>query len=306
MTNKDAAPVLVLGGTGHYGRHIVRHLLDKDQPVRVVSRDAGRARKVLGEDVQLLQGDIASRTVVAEALAGARGLVVAVSAFHPKLIRRMEEIERDAVLEVWREARRAGVSRAVYLSIYDIRQDVAGALDLDTARIKQEVEDELAASGLDWTVLGAVPSMDIFLALIRGNTMVVPGGGPPGLPTIAPADIGRITAQTVLRDDLGGQRIRMAGPEAISFPAAAQRISAATGQTLRFRRVPLLPLRLVAAVVGPFHPYLKNVVQSIRLMNHFPPEMVAQAQEDHLRLRRTFDYTPTTLETMAVAWAERR
>jgi uncharacterized protein YbjT (DUF2867 family) len=49
MNNTEIKPILVLGGTGHYGRHVVQSLLERGAPVRVLSRNAGNARKILGE-----------------------------------------------------------------------------------------------------------------------------------------------------------------------------------------------------------------------------------------------------------------
>lgn len=304
MSQDMQLPILILGGTGHYGRHIVRSLLNKDQPVRVLSRNAERARGVLGDGVEIVEGDITSQASVEAALAGAGAVVVAVSAFQPKLIRQIERIERDAVLAVWEESQRAGVTRAVYLSVYDIRPDVVAEVGLESAKIKLVVEAALGRSGLNWTVLGAPPSMQIFFAMIRGDTMMVPGGGPPALPTISPIDVGEIAAQTALRDDLGGQRIRLAGPEAISFPEAAQRISVVTGREIRFLKIPLLPLRIASAVSRPVYPYLSQIAKSVQLMNHFPPDVVAQAMEDHQRLLETFQYAPTTLEMEAQRWSK--
>ena len=43
----------------------------------------------------------------------------------------------------------------------------------------------------------AAPSMEIFFAMLRGDTLVVPGGGPPALPTVAASDLGEIAAQAM-------------------------------------------------------------------------------------------------------------
>ena len=299
MTNSVTdTPILVLGGTGHYGRNIVASLVDRGQPVRVLSRNAANARRILGDEVEIVQGDITSKESVIEALKGVGGIVVSVSAFSPKLIRRLGLIERDSVLVVLDEAQKAGVSRVVYISVYDIDEDLLARLnvDLETAKIRGEIEATLARLDLNWTVLGAPPSMEMFFAMIRGDTMMVPGGGPPALPTVSSADVGEIAAQTVLRDDLHGKRIRMVGPEAISFPEAAKRISAVTGKTIKFRKIPLLPLKIASIVTWPINPFLRHLYGHVKLMNNFPPGLVAQVPRDHRWLTDTFDYTPTTLE----------
>lgn len=302
MTSQNKKnPILVLGGTGHYGRHIVRALLDKDIPVRVLSRNRQKGYELLGDQVMIVEGDITSAEDIQAALQGVEAVIISVSAFSPQLIRQMKQIERDAVLSVLRAAEDADVRRVVYISVFDVRQQVIEDIGdkYETARIKQEVESALARTSFNWTVLGAPPSMEIFFALIRGDTLSVPGGGPPALPTISPVDVGEIAAQTVLRDDLHGLRIRMVGPDLLSFPQAAKRISAVTGKRIRFRAVPLLPIRVASYIVAPFYPYLRVIVAHLELLNNFPADIAEEAGKDHQWLLEHFDYNPTTLEKEA-------
>jgi uncharacterized protein YbjT (DUF2867 family) len=305
----EQKPILVLGGTGHYGRHIVRSLLKKEEPVRVLSRNTGRARDTLGQEVEIVEGDITSSEAVGRVLDGVRAVVISVSAFSPQLIRRLEAIERDAVLMVLAEMKRREIPRVVYISVYAIQEDLAKELGLKSAPIKLAVENTLAQSDLNWTVLGAPPSTEIFFAMIRGNRMIVPGGGPPALPTISPVDVGEIAAQAALRDDLGGKRFRLAGPEALSFPEAAERISQAAGRPIRFQAIPSILPRIASVVLQPLTPFSDRLffacrmLRYVRLLNQFPPEFAAAAAAAHRLLQETFDYAPKTLEVEAVARA---
>ncbi len=300
FTKRVGKPILVFGGTGHYGRTIVRSLLDRGEHARVLSRNAAGARSVLGVQPEVIEGDIKSRSTVISALDGTRAIVIALSAFTWKTIRRRAEIERDAVLRVLEEADRVGIARVVCLSGYDVREDFAAKLGVIAfARPMLDVQAALAQSRLNWTVVGCAPSMEIFFAMIRGTRMTVPGGGPPALPTISPIDVGTIVAQAALRDDLAGRRIRMPGPEALSFPEAARRISAVWDREIRFQRIPVTPMKIAAVLTRPFNPFLHYLVMAIKLMNHFPEQLVAQVPEDHQKLRETFDFTPTTLEMEA-------
>lgn len=304
-------PILVLGGTGHYGRHIVQNLLGKGIPVRVLSRNAGNARSILGEVPEIIEGDITLQESLIAALNGVSAVVISISAFAPKLIRKQKLIERDSVLMVLAEAERAGVSRIVYISIYDIRQEIARRLALESAEIKAEIENALTHSNFNWTVLGAAPSMEIFLAMIRGNTMMVPGGGPPALPTVSPIDVGEIVAQTVLKYDLHGKRFRMVGPEAISFPEAAERISNITGKTIGFRKMPLLLPKIARVIIAPLTPfsdailYINQMLGYIQLLNQFPQDIIVEVPKAHRLLLGTFDYVPITLEIEAQRWGKR-
>lgn len=293
-------PVLVLGGTGHYGRRIVAALTAMGAPARVLSRDASRAGAIFGGTVEVVQGDLTDRASAAAALEGARAVVIAVSALNSAGARHRDALERDAVLATLEEAQRAGVTRVVYLSGYEVRRDFVEALGLTRfAGPMLDVQAALAASGLNWTVLGCAPSMEIFFAMLRGSVMTVPGGGPPALPTIAPRDVGVIAAQAALRDDLGGKRFRLTGPEALSFPAAAERIGEVFGYPIKVRAIPLVPLRVVGWLLWPIKPFVRYLSWAVTMMNNFPQDLAEEVPADHRRLLETFQYSPTTLEEEA-------
>ncbi|MEE9442691.1 MAG: NAD(P)H-binding protein [candidate division Zixibacteria bacterium] len=299
-------PILVIGGTGHYGSHIVHSLLEKGANVRVLTRNAGKARKKLGGGPEIIEGDITSKESVIQSLDGAGGVIISISAFSPKLIRKIELIERDAVLMVLAEAEKLGVSRIVYISVYDIKLELPGDFDFPLrqklARLKLDVENALRESKLNCTILGAPPSMEIFFAMIRGRTMLVPGGGPPALFNISPVDMGEIAAQAVFRNDLNGKRFRMTGPEALSFKEAAMRIGQAFARKIKFRKIPIFFPRLVQIMTYPialfsdrFY-FINQMINFIRILNHFPKDFIDDIPKEHQTLLDTFDYTPTTLE----------
>jgi uncharacterized protein YbjT (DUF2867 family) len=258
--------------------------------------------------VELTEGDIESPDAVARALEGVARVVVAVSAFTRGQIRRMVAVERDAVIAALDQAEAAGVKRVVYVSVFDIQPQPIPhrvRLRLDTATVKLDVEAYLKSSGFDWTILGAPPSMDLFFAMIHGGRMLVPGGGPKSLPTISPVDLGEVAAQAVLRDDLGGQRIRVAGPEPLSFPEVARRLSALYGKTIRFTAIPLVLPKIAWYATWPLAKlsrsleYVHTILGFIQLLNSFPEDIALASVKDCENLVRIFAYTPTTLEMEA-------
>lgn len=297
--------VLVLGGTGHLGRFAVAALRERGVPVRVLSRDPERARGVLGDGVDILPGDLRDPASVAPAMAGVERCVVTVSAMSPATFRRSREIECDAVIAALELGLRDRLRRVVLVSIFDIDLELAERLGVDNARIKHDLERWLAGSGLDWTVLGQPPSMEAIFTFIRGGkTMVVPGGGPPLLPTIAPQDTGTIAAIAVLREDLAGQRIRLVGAEPVSLPEAARRIGVAWGRPVGFLAPPLAvpmalrwlltPLAAVNDTVG----FVHHIMGYLRLLNAFPSQGL---DADRAHLAALFDHRFTTLEEEALA-----
>jgi len=59
----------------------------------VLSRNADNARKILGEAPEIVEGDITARESIIEALSGVSAVILSVSAFAPKLIRKFRQAE---------------------------------------------------------------------------------------------------------------------------------------------------------------------------------------------------------------------
>ncbi|MHA1940201.1 MAG: SDR family oxidoreductase [Candidatus Hodarchaeales archaeon] len=302
MTISDES-ILVLGGTGHYGQHVVNSLVKLNQPVKVVSRNPEKAKKVLNPESNVIKGDITKSEDLEVAIKDIKAIVISISAFNWRTVRKIHQIEKIAVQNVLQMAELAGIDRIVYVSVYDIIEEFVERISIPQAVIKQEIEEYLVNSELKWTILGAAPSIDIFFSMIRGTTMMVPGGGPPALPTVSPIDFGEICAQAIIRNDVSGKRFRLTGPYAYSFPEVAEKISDMTGKHIKFRKIPTLPLRVISLFIKPFNPYLWHLSKFVRLLNDFPQELVAEVGKDHNILTSTFDYSPRTLEWHIEEWA---
>ena len=290
-------PIVVFGGTGHLGRKVVEKLLAKGIPVRVLTRSIATARQLLGPDVDFLEGDVCAPKMVEQAIHGTAGIVVALSAMSPKLIRREREIEYDAVLNILAEAKRQGVERLVYLSVYGNRPGVLKQLGIQSfSALKPEVEQHIARSGLNWTILGNAPSYDLFFTFLRGRRMLVPGGGYRRIPCILSDDVGEIAARAVLRNDLSGRRFHMTGPRAISFPEFAEMVSEITGKPVRHGAIPLGFLNVATGIAGAFNPFFRSIYYAIKLFNNFPADLADAVPAEHLVLKETFGYAPVGME----------
>ncbi|MHA1215601.1 MAG: SDR family oxidoreductase [Candidatus Hodarchaeales archaeon] len=304
--NDESNRILVLGGTGYFGRNIVNALLKKNKSVKVLSRNKNKVKDLFGDKVEIIEGDLTSKETIKRAISGVNSIIISISAMSRQLIRRMKQIEHDAILTVFDEAKKAKISRIVYISVFE---RPAAEIKIPIAKIKREIELVLEKSDFNYTIIGAAPSIEIFFSMIRGNKMTVPGGGPQALPTVSPFDLGEITAQSVIRSDLSGKRFRLTGPELLSFREAAEHIADITGETIQFRKIPLLPFKFAAFItskIRPLCPYISEMLQFILLLNNFPPSLIDELADDYNLLQRTFDYTPHTLDVHTRLWYEAR
>jgi uncharacterized protein YbjT (DUF2867 family) len=106
--------VLVTGATGYVGGRLVPKLLERGHQVRVIIRDQHRLDDVPWRDtVEIIHGDLADQDAVATAVAGQDVVYYLVHSMSSS--GDFEKLERRVASNVAIEAKKAGVSRIVYL-----------------------------------------------------------------------------------------------------------------------------------------------------------------------------------------------
>ena len=149
-----SSPILVTGGTGMLGRHVVRRLREAGCDVRVLSR----RKHSPGDGVEFVTGDLASGEGIEAAVAGVGTIV------HLAGSAKGDEAKARSLV---RAASRAGVRHLVYISVIgaDRVQMVSG---IDRAMFgyfgsKLAAERVVSDSGLPWTTLRASQFYDLLL-----------------------------------------------------------------------------------------------------------------------------------------------
>ncbi len=112
-------------------------------------------------------------------------VVISIFAFTPNSIRNIEVIEKIAVISFLKKAVEHNMRRIIYISTYDLNKQFVKKYNIKSTEIKLEIEEYIKKSNLNWIIIGAVPSMEIFFSMIKGKIMVVPGGRPVSLTVIA-------------------------------------------------------------------------------------------------------------------------
>jgi dihydroflavonol-4-reductase len=107
--------LLVTGGTGFLGIHLVPKLLKAGHEVRLIGRTQPSAALARAE---FIHGDLKNRETVRRALEGVEAIyhLAGLVSFQDKDARRMYELHVDATRELLRDAREAGVKRFILAS----------------------------------------------------------------------------------------------------------------------------------------------------------------------------------------------
>jgi uncharacterized protein YbjT (DUF2867 family) len=142
--------ILVTGGTGTLGRHVVAGLRDAGEPVRLLSRRPGPDTVV---------GDLRTGAGLAEAVRGVATVV------HCATGRRYRKIDVAGTRRLLAAARSADVGHMVYVSIVGVDRVPFGYY-----RAKLEAERLVEASGIPWTILRATQFHELLYGGLRSYT----------------------------------------------------------------------------------------------------------------------------------------
>ena len=206
---------------------MVRSLLERGEKVRAFVREAKKARRMLGEDVELSIGDFDDARSVAEALDGADRVFLSSGEGPDKV--RWEKAVIDAAAE-------AGVGLVVRASTMG-----ADAGSFSSLAWHGELEHALKASGVPWTILQSNWYMTNLLpnaALIAATGKIFMPAGDARIGMVDPADTGRVGAAVLGSQGHEGKTYTVTGPERVGFAHVAEALSAATGRTIEYVDVP--------------------------------------------------------------------
>jgi len=117
---------LVTGATGFTGSHLARTLAVRGQTVRALVRDAGRARDLEAEGIQIAVGDIRDRAALAAATTGVEVVYHLAAIYRQAGVKRgvYQAVNASAVRDIIEAAAHAGVRRVVHCSTVGVHGDI--------------------------------------------------------------------------------------------------------------------------------------------------------------------------------------
>jgi len=227
--------VLVTGGTGFVGTHLVNALLRRGHAVTVLARDPRKTRNRYNRAVATEEGDVLDRESVERAASGQDAVVHLVGIIVEKGPQTFDRMHREAVENVLEAVKAAGVRRYLHMSAMGSSEDAPS----EYSRTKAAGERAVRGSGLDWTIFR--PSIvfgygdgfvGLLAPLVRDNPVFVPviGDGQNRFQPVAVEDVARVFAEALEKRGTVGQTYEVGGPEALTFDQILREIAAAVGK----------------------------------------------------------------------------
>jgi uncharacterized protein YbjT (DUF2867 family) len=228
--------ILVIGATGTIGSEVVGQLLAADERPRAFVRDRDRARRLLGEQVEQVVGDLDRPETVEAALAGVDRLFLLTTQSS-----RQPDWERTVIAA----ATHAGVAQLVKLSVF--RADEQSPLRF--VRQHWQAERALEQSGLAWTMVRPVFLMQNLRAMVRGGAIYT-AAGVGRVAMIDARDIAAVAVAALTDPGHEGKIYTLTGPEALTFDDVASHLSQQSGMQIRHVRVSVDDVRTALESAG--------------------------------------------------------
>jgi uncharacterized protein YbjT (DUF2867 family) len=230
--------ILILGATGAVGGACVRELLARGEPFRALVRSAEKAERLRQPGLEPAIGDLEDPASLDAALEGVERALL-VSPLDPRQV----ELQGNFIAA----ARRAGSVHVIKLS------GLATALDspVQSGRWHARTEQELEDSGLPFTHLRPLFFMQ---NLLRTAPTVAERGTLIGaveraaIAMVDVRDVAAVACAALTEEGHRGCAYTLTGPEAVSYPELAARLSRATGRPVRY--VPISPEALRAGLIA--------------------------------------------------------
>lgn len=246
--------VVVFGGSGFIGRHVIKALARSGRRVRAPMRrpHLGQDLRVLGDvgQIHLMQANVRHPDSIARALDGADAVVNLVGVLSERGKQTFQAVHVDAADFIAQAAKRQGVARFVQVSAIGANSTAKARY----ARSKGEAEARVRAAIPTATILrpsivfGAEDQFFNRFAEMAKFSFALPliGGGKTRFQSVHVGDVADAVVAALSRADAAGRTYELGGPRTYSFRELMQ----FTLKTIDRKRV-LLPLPyFIAGMIG--------------------------------------------------------
>jgi uncharacterized protein YbjT (DUF2867 family) len=262
--------ILVTGGTGFVGPHVVHALRAEGRPVRVLARKPERQEQLRAWGCEVVRGDMTDADGLPRAVAGCETVIHLVAI----LLGRAEAFERVMVQgtrHLLAAAQQAGVRRFVLMSALGTGEDTKELSPY--YRAKWEQEQDVQSSGIEHVIFrpsfafgreGGILPIQIRLVRWSPATPIVSRRR---LQPIWVDDLAAFFVKAVSLPDAANRTFALGGPDQVTWAELHERIRAVLGKRrLAFVMPP--GLMKAGAAVGELLPPLKGARAGVAMLDY--------------------------------------
>ena len=245
--------ILVTGGTGFVGGHVVHALRQRDLPVRCLVRKPRRAEKLASWGCELIEGDMTDAVSLRAAVEGV-DTVVHLVAIRQGSDEQFERVMTAGTRNLLAVANEVGVKKFVHMSALGTSEETKDLVPY--FRAKWAMEKDVKGSGLDYVIFrpsfifgrdgGVLPTFRR-LAKVAPVTPII-GSGTQRIQPIWVDDVAAYFAKAVDHESATNGTFELGGPDQVSWNEFWERLKRALGVRRPSLHVPVAFMRMNALV----------------------------------------------------------
>jgi uncharacterized protein YbjT (DUF2867 family) len=228
---------LIVGSTGIVGSRITRQLLERGKSVRVLVRQGSEYQPLVSAGAEPVLGDLKDRASLDRAMEGVTTVVTTANSAMRGGDDNVQTVEAQGNRDLIDAAAGAGVGHFIFTSALGVSVDNP----VPFMAAKARSEEHLKESGMPFTILAPNVFTEVWVAnlvgpVAAGKPVSLVGEGRRKHTFVSVRDVAAFAVAAVDNPVARGQRIVVAGPEAISFSEIIERTEALLGRPIPVQR----------------------------------------------------------------------
>ena len=234
MTNR----ILVLGGTGMFGKPTAQQLKADGFTVRLLARDVEKARNIFPDGYEIMAGDVTDLASLEKAMAGCNGVHISIGGAVDQL-----SAENVAAL-----APGLGVEHISYISGATVAEKNRW---FPMVAQKLEAEKVIRSSGVAYTIFCPTWPMEQLARFAQDGKPALIGKQPHPVHFFAVPDLAHMVSKAFQLAEARNQRFYVYGPQAMTLKTALERYCAVFyPQVKKIGVMPVWLVKMIAALSG--------------------------------------------------------
>ncbi len=244
--------ILVTGGTGFVGSHLIKRLRQESVPVRAIVRNPGKAQALKDLGVDVFQGDMSDAASLEQAATGVDRVIHLVGIIQEAPGATFEGVHVDGTRNLLEAAKKSGVRHFFYQSALGTRPKAKS----EYHKTKWAAEELVRAGGMPYTILrpsliyGDGDQFTLRLSeMIRLSPLLpVIGSGSSKIQPIFIDDVVTCILKAVTSDCCLNEIYEVGGPDQLSYEEVTVAIADAMGVKRPTLHLPLFFVKSMATI----------------------------------------------------------
>jgi len=256
--------ILIFGATSTIGRATIPLLREAGHSLRLVSRTPEKLQEFVGDDVEIVQGDLLDEESIRQACQDADMILASVASLFGYGKNASKHVDYEGQCNLIDIAKEYGIKHFVYMSTQEATHDNPVAF----FRYKAMTEDHLRDSGLSYTILRAsaffVPHVELIgESVLKGGKAMIMGQGENPRNFIANCDVAKFVVIALTDPKAHNQTIDIGGPQNLTSKQVAEIYAQVAGVELKSTIIPRFVPKIMSKIVKPFHTGLSDVMTAV-------------------------------------------